>query len=223
MKFPAFISEDPERALQDIILVLNPGPCEGFSADAHANLVRLIRDWQDSGPNLLQMKFPPGCPNLFEMQKSLRALISPTGGSRAYYTIAYVPTPKRPWTAWDFACQQFIRLITNPECERFGGPCPRCNKYFIRAGAKQKLYCSRECGSAAAALESTRQTRDREHADKLARAAQSVLEWKRDWKKGRTKKGWKEYVCMQYPNITPKFLTRAVNNDELSEPAKERN
>jgi hypothetical protein len=28
---------------------------------------------------------------------------------------------------------------------------------------------------------------------------------------------------MQYPNITPKFLTRAVNNDELSEPAKERN
>jgi hypothetical protein len=36
----------------------------------------------------------------------------------------------------------------------------------------------------------------------------------------RTKKEWKPWVSGRHPDITVKFLTRAVNNGELKPPTK---
>ena len=240
MKRTNLYGETPEQALQGVINVLNAGPRKHRVdpyGDAHQNLVQLIRAWQaakgarhafeeEEGlvgavPGLLKMKYPLGCPNLGEMGNACQVILAPIHGLGSYGIIVYAP--KRRWTAWDLACQQFIRLITNPACERIGGPCPRCGQYYRRAGKKVKRFCSRQCASLSAAQQSTKKKREQEHAHKIQLAMQAKVEWEVKWNKGRTKKGWKEFVRDTHPDITPKFLTRAVNKGELSEPAIEKN
>ena len=218
-KFPAFIGEAPGKAIESLVRLLNKGPSEGFSAEAHANLSSLIREWQNSG-NLFKMKLPPGCPNLLEIQKHCRVVLGPIGGRRAYYTIAY--SPGRAWTAWDLACSYFIRVITDPECERFGGPCPRCGEYFLRKTAKPSIYCSDRHARQATAIKRTIEIRKERHADKLERAKKAQAEWMIQVKRARTTKPWKEWVVSRHPDMTIKFLTRAVTNGELASPDNER-
>jgi hypothetical protein len=63
--------------------------------------------------------------------------------------------------------------------------------------------------------------RANEHADKLRRARVAAEHWAKQHRKGRTKMDWKEWVSAAEPEITPNFLTRAVNQGELDSPVRQ--
>jgi hypothetical protein len=223
-----------ELALQEIVRLLN----EGFDkehprhAAAHANFIQLVQAWQQAQlpsapkhplerehrkpvPTLTIMKFPHGCPTWSEIEKRCLPLLPPAGAG-AYSTCVYVGEKGRPWTAWDDAVHLFIQLMTNPDRDKLAGPCDRCRKYYIKRRASQKKYCSRTCGNAATAVIRTREKWDAEHAEKLKRAHKAAHQWARS----KSAESWKEYVHRKHLDITPKFLTRAVNKNELSEPKR---
>jgi hypothetical protein len=104
----------------------------------------------------------------------------------------------------------------NPEWDKLTGPCARCDNYYIKKRASQKVYCSRRCGNTATAVARTRERLDKEHADKLRRSQAAMQKWTTT----RTKDDWKIFVSKREPDITPKFLTRAVNKGELKPPTK---
>jgi len=116
----------------------------------------------------------------------------------------------------------FTRLLFNELRDSLAGPCLQCDKYWARKPIKSggyskfKLYCSRPCQQKAAAYKSTKNRQQREHADKLQRAGRAA----NYWSTARTKDDWKAFVSKREPDITPKFLTRAVNKGELKLPTK---
>jgi hypothetical protein len=208
------VTEHPEKGLQGFCDVLNKTRPEYLAV--REKIVQLIQNWRKSGrrksgPNVSKMKWPSGCPTLLEMGLNQRALISATNGPTVQLMVYYQPTPPRPWTEWDLACQQFLRLLMNPECERFGGPCLRCGKYFFRAGVKPKKFCSRECSSRHCAERAIKNKRAEEHEDKIERARQAIAEWERKAKLCKPRTTCWEFVCTMWPDITPRFLTRATH------------
>jgi len=108
----------------------------------------------------------------------------------------------------------------NPEWDKLAGPCKwkHCGKYFLLKGNRRTAYCSRRCCQLDAASRYTEKRLQTEHADKLQRAEEAA----RRWRTARTKDDWKASVSKQEPDITPKFLTRAVNKGELKTPTKGR-
>lgn len=220
-------------ALQKIVRLMN----EGFNkehplhAEAHANLIQLVKAWQDakvaprtsfeqdlphkaSAPVLLKMKFPPGCPNWIEIQKLWQPLLGPS--STGLYASA-VYTGKIPWSAWDVALRTFFELLTLTDDvrDKFGGPCARCGKYYIKKRASQKVYCSRICGNAATAVIRTRKKWDQERGERLKEANKAM----RKWSRLKTTEPFQDWAEKRYPTLTKKFLTRAIHNQEL--PIKE--
>ena len=110
----------------------------------------------------------------------------------------------------------FHFLTLNPHCEKLAGPCARCESYYVKKRASQKVYCSRRCGNAATAVIRTREKLAAERADKLRRATAAA----RKWTTTRTSLDWKRWVSDMEPDITPKFLTRAVNQGVLKPPVR---
>jgi hypothetical protein len=49
----------------------------------------------------------------------------------------------------------FAQLITNPQCEMFGGPCRKCGKYFVKRVHRQ-THCRRNCNSALSSRKATK-------------------------------------------------------------------
>jgi hypothetical protein len=229
-------------ALQEIVRSLN----EGFNKEhprgreAHANLIQLIQAWQEardapvyrtaefipeSGSSktiraplstLETMKFPPGCPPTWIAIQQRCQPHLPAEGTGATMFVKYGEKGKPYLTAWDDALDLFVQLMTNPARDKFAGPCERCRKYYIKKRASQKKYCSRTCGNAATAVIRTREKWDAEHAEKLNRARKAAHQWARS----KSADPWKEYVHTKHDDISPKFLTRAVNKNELSEPKR---
>ena len=236
----AFAGEAPGTALRRVVAVLNAEPSEGLTVEGRRNLLALLEAWQRAVsappnryelkqqeesahkllaplPKLLKMELPAGSPNLPQVSKDLRVTLAPTAAGAAYL-INYAPA--RPWTAWDRAWQCFVWLITDPELDRFAGPCKRCKQYFVRKTAKQSVYCSQRCASMHTALEATIQGRRRAHENKLAIAQKAIDEWQKLASAGRTRKDWKKFTAAYDPaaEITTKFLSRAANNGELQPP-----
>lgn len=112
------------------------------------------------------------------------------------------------------ALRLFIEFLLNPECGKLAGPCPRCDHYYIRRSVRNNKYCSRSCGTRATALNATRKRREEDHADKIRRAALSAEKWTTM----RTRLDWKQWTSRKEPEISVKFLTRAVNNGDLKPP-----
>lgn len=112
------------------------------------------------------------------------------------------------------ARELFALLVIDARWSRLGGPCDRCGRYYIKKRTDQKRYCGRRCAHLASAVSSTRRRLDAEKAEKLRRAIQAA----KNWRTARTQLGWKEWVSRTEPGITPKFLTRAVTNNELEAP-----
>jgi hypothetical protein len=104
----------------------------------------------------------------------------------------------------------------NPEWDKLAGPCARCKRYYLKKRASQKVYCSRRCGNTATAVARTRERLDKEHADKLRRAQAAMQKWTTN----PTNDDWKVFVSERESDITPKFLTRAVNKGQLKPPTK---
>lgn len=184
---------------------------------------RLVESWQQSGPSLTKMMLADVA-LLWKLKKmTWRAQWVPTSTPRAYLTLfPVIPKNmmkkchdgKRRMTPEGEARMLFSRLTLNPEWDKLGGPCGRCAKYFIKNTARHRKYCTRQCGSFATAKASTRERLDQEHADKLRRAEAAA----RLWPRARTNLDWKLWVKQKEPDISPKWLTRAVNKGELQSP-----
>lgn len=224
--------------LDRLVEFLNGGGNKDHShnASSRAHLIELITEWQkarSAPPNaferehgapmspLLKMKLPAGAPSGIEAEKALTVHLA-SGNPGADLLVTY--NPRRPWTAWDHAWNFFIQFLLNADIERFGGPCRRCRRYYVRKTAKPSIYCSRECASQATAIKRTIENRKRRHAQKLELAVKGIDRWRSLVAKGRTTKGWKEFVASESKSgdpaldLTVRFLSRAENKGELVAP-----
>jgi hypothetical protein len=86
--------------------------------------------------------------------------------------------------------------------------------YFLKKVKRQKIYCSRSCGSEMTAIAAVRRRRQREYADKLRRAQKAIS----DWSKCNSRLGWKDWVSNE-TGYTVKWITRATNNKHLQPPS----
>jgi hypothetical protein len=177
-------------------------------------LRRLIAEWDRSGPNLLQL-FKRN-PHLQESCIHGTTLLMPTRDGVAQ--LAWTPqrTDNKSSTQKDVALTHFIRFLVNPLALKLGGPCARCDRFYIKNTPRQKKYCSPQCGMSTTALSATRKRREAEYAMKLLKAQQLVEQYGNR----RTPKGWKEWICAKtMGGITEKWLTRAEGLKRLMPPA----
>jgi hypothetical protein len=116
----------------------------------------------------------------------------------------------------EIAVLMFVELVLNPQWDKLGGPCAQCGRFYIKKTVRQNAYCSRSCGTGATARKATLRKRAEEHSDKLRRAAAAA----QTWVTSRATVDWKQWVSAKEMDITPKWLTRAVNKGELQTPLR---
>jgi hypothetical protein len=162
-------------------------------------------------PQRPNLKFPAGCPTKSEIEKRCRAFL-PQVGERHRPTVIYFPDG--PWSEWDEALFCFVPMLIHSDPHHLGGPCPRCGKFFLKT-RRARLYCSHTCASLHTAMISTKRSRQAEHERKIQVAARSI----QHWKKSSTYPTWQIFVTNKEPDISARWLTRAVNNGELTPPA----
>lgn len=186
------------RELQFIIRVLN-------SEDEGLELRRLVKLWQRVG--LVKM---------LADEKALRRpgqlFLVPTAGIGG----KLMPLPREagrgPLKGKRAARTLFTTLVIHPLLAKFGGPCARCHKYYLKKKLSQKVYCSRQCGSAATAMGRTTERRREKHEQDLQRARQAARRWT-----SRASESWKEFVSKE-TELTVRWISRAVNKGELQAP-----
>lgn len=181
-----------------------------------ALLRHIVKSWWASGPNLrkLRRSQPALCAAVDRVWKANPIELVWGDSGRAAFITALTNAPCG--TPQEEALRFFLVLITNPQWHKLAGPCARCGNYYVKKKATQKVYCSRKCGNNATALANTRQRRKNQHDEKLRRADAAAAMWV----KARTKLDWKPWVSRKEPDITAKFLTRAVNEAQLKPPVR---
>ncbi len=115
-----------------------------------------------------------------------------------------------------FASWYFVDLLLNPFRELLGGPCERCGSYFLNAtGHMNKRWCSQRCKEGA----KKRVRRTRELTSKLSRALVEVkiLASTSVRRLPPFRGDWKHEVARRI-GVSPKWLTRYVNQKKLSVP-----
>jgi hypothetical protein len=185
-------------------------------AELVSELRRLVANWQNSGPNLAQLLRDD--PVLAERAKHGRTLLIPTNVGKGHLLWLSNPPRFNPISWKDTALTHFMGLIVNPRWDKLGGPCHRCDKYYVKQTSRQKKYCSRRCGSTSTAVDTARKRRAEELANKLLLAQSAANRWTTI----RTRRPWKEWVSAK-TGITAKWLTRAVNRGDLQTPRKRQN
>jgi hypothetical protein len=217
---PALLNEPDVSDLQHICDVLNGKKLKRVSSE----LRRLVARWKESGPNLKKMMHADFA--LWgQVQGAWEAKWTPTNTGRAHLLLfpglpkekmrkardgRHQPTPEGG------ALILFYALTLNRDLGKLGGPCAWCENYYVMNTARQTKYCTRRCSSLATATVSTSQRLANQYADKLLRASTAADQWA----KTRTSLSWKQWVSVREPDISPKWLTRAVNNGDLKSPIK---
>jgi hypothetical protein len=182
--------------------------------EAPIHLRTIVSRWQTSGPDLFRFSLDNRelWAEIFQYWKTMPTLLvgAPGGGAAIGWNSIPDFDPRREALRW------FIEFVFNPDCGKLAGPCARCGNFYIRRSARNKCYCSRSCGTKATAEIATAKRRNEERAGKLRTAAQLCQRWETT----RTTLDWKQWVSSSAPKgeITPKFLTRAVNKGELTKP-----
>jgi hypothetical protein len=192
------------------------------SLTAREMLRSLVTEWDNAGRNLQRMVETHwtryGRKLNWHLQSALRLNIVLGRGATTFIdgtTVLRAALGRlTPEDHERLALELFALLVIDARASRFGGPCDRCGRYYIKKRKTQKRYCGRRCAHLASAVKSTRKRLDAERAEKLRRAIRAA----KIWKTARTQLGWKEWVSRSELDITPKFLTRAVNNGELTPP-----
>lgn len=178
--------------------------------ELQAELRLLAASWISSGKNfatVLKMN-----PDLQESCNDGRAMLAPNRDGKVQ--IAFIPRlPAHIKPARKMALQHFVNLLLNPLAEKLGGPCARCGVFFISGRDCDRVYCSRECSSAATSSQKHEEQRARERAEKL----QLAQGWIERSKRERTR-DWKEYVHSADRTISKNWLTRAAKTGELCPP-----
>ena len=191
------------------------GECEFYPLVCDGTPVtpgRQIQTWFASGPNLKKMfREEPGLEERIGVATILFEATESGNGS-------FVLDPRLPrlnvLDPRDQALMTFMGLIMNPFWERLGGPCPRCDRYYLKASKRKKVYCSRICGSRTTAPPIIRAKR--EQAQVLKR--QMAQEWIDKWSLTKPRSEWKPWVA-EKSDIDLKWLTRAVNQGRLIAPS----
>jgi hypothetical protein len=184
---------------------------------------RFWETWLESGSHF--EKWQKQNPDLdYVVRKALRErdpMLYPNSevDGRAY--IGWV-RPRRPGyldsPTW-FACALFINLVTG---DFYGSLCKcyRCGRYYLNTTRRRrKVYCSRRCGTAATAAESTRRRRQIEREAILHRVRAALS--RRNRGQAASAGDWKTWVSEQ-AGVTRKFLTRAVNKGDVQAPVEKR-
>ena len=171
----------------------------------------LIERWKESGPNLEQLF--ARYPDLEEecSRGTTELLISPTG--RAW--LDWKPDPQRlAPDSWEYAATcHFVQFIVNPHCEKLGGPCVRCHKYFVKRRTTQDKYCSRKCATYSTAVSATRNRRKELHEAKIEAAQAQIARFP----KSGSRHNWKRWIARK-GDISVSWLTRAVNSGWIAPP-----
>jgi hypothetical protein len=177
--------------------------------------------WQDSGPNTGRL-FGQHPQLWVESVNAFRPslIATKTGGAHLNFVTNMGPEGEieklGPAGTRFKAVVLFNSLLLNPLWPKLAGPCKRCENYYIKKRASQKVYCSRQCGNAATALARTRERIKTERNDKLDRAKTAMNEWK---KREHSGEDWKSWVS-QRTRIDLRFLTR--HQREITKPTKGR-
>ena len=167
--------------------------------------------WEDlTPPKKPRLKLPTGCPTETEIGKKCRVFL-PEIGNRHGPMIMYIGSV--PQTEWDEALFYFVPLVMRSDPHHLGGPCPRCGRFFLKT-RRTRLYCSHNCASVHTAGLATKRNREAEHQRKLQLAVQETEEWE---KSGR-RRPWQAFVIAKAPELSIRWLTRAVNKGELTPP-----
>jgi hypothetical protein len=209
------------KEVQSLLVTQRPGSTNYGDYDQKLRetppiLRKLVHEWWRSGPNL--KKFSLANPKVradadsFWCRTPLELYWGDSGNADALHTLHDEPAS----TPYDEAIRFFLLLIMNPYANKLAGPCARCGNYYLKKRVSQKVYCSRRCGNASTATARTREKRRREHADRLRRSGAAIQKWSR----AQRKMDWKQWVSKQVCDITPNFLTRAVNKGELKAPVR---
>ncbi|MGC2619685.1 MAG: hypothetical protein WA414_11635 [Acidobacteriaceae bacterium] len=223
------LGEQDRAALDEICLALN----SETHRELRFHLRAWIEGWQASGPNLRKLFGSLPDPQRTALTVAMRTMWSLSDGGRA--ELLFVPDwpalegllgNERVWRDGQGAKQQvapevealclFHLLTVNPLCDKLAGPCPRCDSYYIKKRASQRIYCSRRCGNAATAVARTRERIADERKGKLARARAAM----KKWKPTSTRQDWKHWVSTK-TGIDQRFLTRAVTKGDLMPPKQE--
>ena len=187
----------------------------GSVPDHQDKLRWLVTEWESAARNLMKM-----FTKHFEVGQRVRSALAPyvditaDGDARMLLLLPYQVIGASPNQDPDVAYEIFAMLVLDARRQYLGGPCDRCGRYYIKKRLDQKRYCGRRCAHLASAVRSTSKRLEREHKDKLDRAKSAVVQWR----KTVTRLDWKRWVSRKEPDITPKFLTRAVRKGELNEP-----
>ena len=83
---------------------------------------------------------------------------------------------ERPLTWEEHALSEFMQLITNPLWWKLGGPCERCDDYYLKKRKGQKRFCSQRCGSATTATAATQKSRAQRQKNKIQLAQKAMDE-----------------------------------------------
>jgi len=182
------------------------------TTEVHQELRRLVSLWIESGPHL--GLFFKRNPDLQEFCMHGRTILMPTREGLAQ--LGWLPhsSHHRIKTQEDRALALFTELLVNPGANQLGGPCARCNSFYVKNTKRQKVYCSRDCGSVQTAMSATQRSRRLAYNKKLAKAERRIERWMN----GRRGRPWKVSVA-DGVEITIKWLTRAVNAGKLAEPS----
>ncbi len=141
-------------------------------------------------------------------------------GNGAAWGVSLIPSESAvPATAEEWAIGDFALLMLNPLRDNLRGPCPRCQRYYIKR-RETKVYCSKRCGNAASASRSNAALDKAKREALLKSAAKFWPQWTErkhpnrsfwiaDRVNGshvrmRTKKGWKPVRRV----ITGKWVSR---------------
>lgn len=180
-------------------------------SDDQIELRQLVQKWMDSGPDLIKMF--KNEPQLAPLLSRGRTNFYPVHDGRGH--LDWIPTiasMSRP-SYREQALKDFMILITNPLWELLGGPCARCGDYYLKKVKRQKIYCSRSCGSKITAIDAMKRRRQEEHAKKIRYVQDAINEWS----KSKRRLPWKDWVANR-TCYTTRWITRAANNGSLKLP-----
>jgi hypothetical protein len=205
-----YLEEDPKRVMREIVDALNHGSAHNPRLDVenHARLLRAIKAWKESGPDLFKMKIPEQDRfTLLDTEQFFEFRLVATHSGRAY--ISLTPTGKNYRDIVQF---YFGRLILCPLWSRLGGPCPTCSLWYVKKTERNSQFCSRKCAGDAVKARSHQRIHDRKLND-----AQRALKNYRTRGRRYRNLGWRDFVS-QATGVSKTWLTRAANNGDLIPP-----
>jgi hypothetical protein len=199
--------------LENIVAGLNEA--EPRLPEQQRFLRELVGKWNscDRSYESLLKREPAVAAILNRTQWTTRLFPAPTGGASLW--VAPSLRQPEPEPGRDFALQLFVNFLTHRSCQRLGGPCPRCGRYYIRRTVRQRVYCSRKCAKDTTAVAATTKRLQAKKAADLQCAANAVAEWETT----RRRQDWKRFVKARC-RLSFHFLTRAVNEGTLQPPAR---